>query len=225
MSGKKLFVSNSTESIRLFESDWMEALSKVHFSVPLIIFLPVIGFMFYLGFSGTSMGIGAALVWIVLGFLSWTLTEYIMHRFVFHFEPKSEWGQKLHFIFHGIHHDYPCDRLRLVLPPSVSIPLATGFFFLFRSFIPAPGLFVFFGSFLIGYLIYDMFHYAIHHLEVKGKLWNILKTHHLKHHYVDPHKGYGVSSPVWDYIAQSHFEESNNQPKEELKEVESPVEA
>ena len=220
MSNKKLYVSNSQESIRLFERDWMEVLSKVHFSVPLFIFIPVIGYLFYLGISAGSLGIIDFLAWMMLGFLAWTLTEYVMHRWIFHFEPSSEWGQKLHFIFHGIHHDYPCDRLRLVLPPSVSIPLATGFYFLFNSFIPSPGLYAFFGAFLVGYLVYDMFHYAIHHVEIKGKLWNALKTHHLKHHYVDPHKGYGVSSPLWDHIIRSNFQE----PQKEKKSTEIAVE-
>lgn len=219
MTNKKLYVSNSEESIRLFDQGWMEVLSKVHFSVPLFIFVPVIGYLFYLGLSSGVLSIVDFVAWSMLGILAWTLTEYIMHRFIFHYEPNSEWGKKLHFIFHGIHHDYPCDRLRLVLPPSVSIPLATGFFFLFRSFIPAPGLFTFFGAFLIGYLIYDMFHYAIHHVEIKGKLWNTLKSHHLKHHYVDPHRGYGVSSPLWDYIIHSNFEET----KTNKKSVETPA--
>jgi len=149
----------------------------------------------------------------MLGLLAWTGVEYVMHRFVFHFHPTSEFGKKMHFIFHGIHHDYPCDRLRLVLPPSVSIPLATAFFFLWRSFIPAPGLYAFFSAFILGYLTYDMFHYAIHHLNVKGKLWDQLKTHHLKHHYVDPDKGFGVSSPLWDHLVRSNFVEKREDTK------------
>ena len=213
MTKKKLYVSNSTESIRLFDRDWMEALSKVHFSVPLFVFIPVISFLLY---KGVSAGIGLVdfIAWGALGFLAWTAVEYIMHRFVFHFHPTSEIGKKLHFIFHGVHHDYPCDRLRLVLPPSVSIPLATGFFLLFRSFIPMPDLYAFFATFLVGYLIYDMFHYAIHHVEIKGKLWNTLKTHHLKHHYVDPDRGFGVSSPLWDLLVRSDFDEEEKKKKQ-----------
>ena len=221
MTTKKLYVSNSPESIRLFEQGWMEALSKVHFSVPLFIFIPAIGYFIYL--SVVSGGLGAIdfFAWFMLGLLAWTLTEYIMHRYIFHFHPTSDWGRKLHFIFHGVHHDYPCDRLRLVLPPSVSIPLATGFYFLWSSFIPMPGFYMFFAAFLLGYLIYDMFHYAIHHLEVKGKLWNTLKTHHLKHHYVDPEAGFGVSSPLWDHIVRSNFKEEKGAKKRETLSVDA----
>jgi sterol desaturase/sphingolipid hydroxylase (fatty acid hydroxylase superfamily) len=139
---------------------------------------------------------------------TWTLTEYVLHRFVFHFHPTSEFGKKIHFIFHGIHHDYPCDRLRLVMPPSVSIPLATVFFFFFKLFFTGPSLFPFFAGFLAGYLVYDMFHYMIHHVQVKGKLWNALKTHHLKHHYVNDEKGFGVSSKLWDLIVRTDFTEA-----------------
>ncbi len=215
MTTKKLYVSNSPESIRLFEYGWMEALSKVHFSVPLFIFIPAIAYFVYQSVIVNGLTVVDFIAWMMLGFLAWTLTEYIMHRYIFHFHPTSEWGKKLHFIFHGIHHDYPCDRLRLVLPPSVSIPLATGFYYLWGSFIPRPGFFIFFAAFLFGYLVYDMFHYAIHHLEVKGKLWSTLKTHHLKHHYVDPESGFGVSSPLWDHIVRSNFKEES--PKEKRK--------
>ena len=61
--------------------------------------------------------------------------------------------------------------------------------------------------------MYDMIHYAIHHAEVKGKLWNTLKTHHLKHHYVDPDKGFGVSSPLWDLLVRSDFNDVNKENK------------
>lgn len=214
MATKKLYVSNSTESIRLFKQDWMEMLSKVHYSAPLVVFLPIIGYFIYRSIM-SGIGIIDFVAWAALGFLAWTIVEYVMHRFIFHYHPTTEWGKKLHFIFHGIHHDYPCDRLRLVLPPSVSIPLAAGFYFIFSSFIPAEGFDAFFSIFLVGYVMYDMIHYAIHHVEVKGKLWNIIKTHHLKHHYVDPDRGFGVSSPLWDLMVNSDFDKHKQAQKEQ----------
>ena len=205
---KKLYVSNATESSRMFKSNLLESLSKVHFSVPLFVFVPIIGYFLYQAFQAPDLTLLDGVALFFLGLLAWTATEYIMHRFVFHYQPSSKIGQRIHFIFHGVHHDYPKDRLRLVLPPSVSIPLASAFYFLFRWIIEGSDFYPFFGAFLLGYLIYDMFHYAIHHVNVKGRLWNVLKTHHLKHHYVDDEKGYGVSSPLWDYLVRSDFEKS-----------------
>ena len=54
----------------------------------------------------------------------WTLSEYWLHRVVFHFEPEQGLGAQLHWMIHGVHHDHPNDPMRLVMPPSASVPLA-----------------------------------------------------------------------------------------------------
>jgi sterol desaturase/sphingolipid hydroxylase (fatty acid hydroxylase superfamily) len=195
------------DSTRMFKYDWMEALSKVHYSVPLIVFIPVISYFIWHGFQVENFSIGIFALSFLGGLLIWTATEYFLHRFVFHFVPKSNWGLRLHFIFHGVHHDYPNDRLRLVMPPSVSIPLATGFYFLFRAALPANWLPAFFAAFLVGYLIYDMCHYAFHHGTFQNPLLKKLKNYHMRHHYNEPDKGYGVSSALWDKILGSDFQE------------------
>ncbi|MBS1487517.1 MAG: sterol desaturase family protein [Bacteroidetes bacterium] len=199
----KLFVSDSQESTRMFKQGWMEALSKVHYSVPLIIYVPVI--IFFLIKSFQELNIPVFITSFSCGLLVWTATEYVMHRFVFHFVPQSAWGRRLHFIFHGVHHDFPNDRLRLVLPPSVSIPLATGFYFLFKSILPALWLPSFFAAFLLGYLAYDMAHYAFHHVNIQNPFLKKLRQHHMRHHYTEPNKGFGVSSVLWDKILNTGF--------------------
>jgi sterol desaturase/sphingolipid hydroxylase (fatty acid hydroxylase superfamily) len=202
----KNFVSNGKESTRMFRSSFLEAFSKVHFSVPLIIYIPVILYFLYKALVIQPAGWLAFTLSIGAGLLFWTFVEYVMHRFVFHFVPKSKWGLRLHFIFHGVHHDYPNDAMRLVLPPSVSIPLATGFYFLFVWVLPAPYVPAFYAAFMAGYLFYDISHYALHHANFKSALWKKLKHHHMLHHYAEPDKGYGVSSALWDKIFRSDFE-------------------
>ena len=202
---KKNYISNSQESVRMFKSDLLEALSKVHFLVPIILFVPVIGYFIYEAFE-KNLGLATFFEMFFLGLFVWTLVEYIMHRFLFHYTPPDKpWALRLHFIFHGVHHDYPSDAKRLVLPPSVSIPLATAFYFLFNYFLPPNYIYGFFPAFLLGYLFYDETHYAIHHFNFKGSIWKKIKQHHMLHHYQDPDKGYGVSSPLWDKIFRSDF--------------------
>ena len=201
----KNFVSNSQESVRMFKNDFLESLSKVHFYVPLIIYIPVVGVCSYIALAKNNIGIGPFLGMLLFGLFIWTLTEYLLHRFIFHFVPKAPWALRLHFIFHGVHHDYPSDAKRLVMPPSASIPLATGFYFLFNWLLPVNYVNAFFPGFIIGYLAYDISHYAIHHFNFKGNFWKRLKQHHMLHHYADPSKGYGVSSPLWDKIFRSDF--------------------
>jgi sterol desaturase/sphingolipid hydroxylase (fatty acid hydroxylase superfamily) len=121
--------------------------------------------------------------------------------------PKAKWALRLHFIFHGVHHDYPRDAKRLVMPPSASIPLAVGFYFLFSIFLVAPKLYSFYSGFIFGYLVYDMMHYALHYYNFKTGIMKKLKHHHALHHYADEYKGFGVSSALWDVVFRTEFEE------------------
>jgi len=191
--------SRSTASIRMFESDLLEALSKIPFWVPMAIFLPVFGWMTWSAFaSGIS-----TLNWLACfagGLVIWTATEYFLHRFVFHWTPPGKVGERLHFIWHGVHHDHPNDAMRLVMPPSVSVPLAYGFYCLFGLAFAGASLKAVFGGFILGYVVYDTLHYTLHHSAFQQPLFKRLKTNHMQHHFVTPHVGYGVSSPLWDVI-------------------------
>lgn len=202
---KRNYISNSRESARMFKSDFLEKLSKVHFSVPLFIYIPVILF-FIVKAVNNNISVSALIGYFILGLIAWTITEYLLHRFIFHYVPKSPLGQRIHFIFHGVHHDYPRDAKRLVMPPSASIPLATAFYFLFSVFFTHKTLlFAFFPGFIFGYLIYDMMHYALHHYNFRSALMKRIKQHHMLHHYNDASKGFGVSSVLWDKVFHSDF--------------------
>ena len=204
---KKNYISNSEESTRMFKSSLFENLSKVHYSVPLFIYIPVIIFFSYKSFAN-NIGLAGFGLYFLIGLAVWTATEYLLHRFIFHYHPTSEFGQRIHFIFHGVHHDYPRDKKRLVMPPSASIPLATLLYFLFSLFLQQNQLYAFFPGFLLGYLVYDMLHYAMHHHNFKSGLMKRIKQHHMLHHYQNPTKGFGVSSSLWDEILRSQFPNS-----------------
>ena len=193
------YVSNKNETVRMFESDFMEFFTRVHPVTPLVIYLPVIGYMLHTAVEQRGLSIGAVTGLFLLGLFLWSLVEYAMHRWVFHYEPTSRWGKQLHFLLHGVHHDYPQDAKRLVMPPVVSIPLALGFYGIFLGIFGrlAPAAFA---GLIFGYLCYDMIHYAAHHFSMKKGVWLWLKQYHMRHHYKDDHAGYGVSSPLWDHV-------------------------
>jgi len=201
----KNFVSNKDETVRMFDNSFLEACSKVHFTVPLYVYIPVILVFLYRGIFLFNLDFMKLISLIVLGIIVWSLAEYVLHRFVFHYVPDSNLGQRIHFIFHGVHHDYPSDSRRLVMPPSASLPLAIIFYLLFYVIVGRIYVAPFMAGFLIGYLCYDMTHYAIHHFNMHNKFWLAIKNHHMKHHYQDPSKGFGVSSPVWDKIIGTDF--------------------
>ncbi len=207
----KNFVSNKDETVRMFENNLMEALSHVHPSVPVIIYLPVILYFLVKSYEVFRISILNIFSLIIIGIIVWSLTEYILHRFIFHYKAKSAFGEKIHFIFHGVHHDYPSDSKRLVMPPSVSIPLAILFYYIFYLTLGNIYVAPFFVGFLTGYLFYDITHYAVHHFNIHNKFWLSLKKHHMKHHYQNQELGFGVSSPVWDKIIGTDFPKTKNE--------------
>jgi len=185
-------------SPRMFESDWLDRLSRVHPVVPPIIFAPIIALLFGLGQADTpALEVTA---WILGGYVLWTLTEYWMHRLVFHFEPEHGLGARLHWIIHGVHHDHPNDPMRLVMPPSVSVPLAAIFYGLFVLAVGMPDAHLLGAGFLAGYLAYDMTHYHVHHKKARTRLGRLLYELHMRHHFQDDTRGFGVSAPFWDYV-------------------------
>lgn len=207
---KQKFVSNSQESSRMFKSDFFEMFSKIHFTTPLIIFVPVVGYFIYKTFFVFKLAILASILLFAAGIFVWSFTEYVMHRFLFHYHPTSNFGKRVHFIFHGVHHDYPNDAKRLVMAPAVSVPLAVLYYFLFRALIGEANVAPFFSGFVVGYLVYDMTHYAIHHFQFKNGWWMKVKMHHMVHHYKDDENGYGVSSKFWDIIFRTDYKNQQN---------------
>ncbi len=213
------YVNNEDASCRMFGSNVQEALSHVRPWVPHAIFLPVVGLALAAAFRAESLArVGG---WVAVGLLIWTLLEYAIHRGIFH---PPQWIEddtrrvvgglapgaavlpalptlrhKFYFIVHGVHHDYPNDSTRLVMPPSVSIPLATLFYLAFAGLFGATAPAVFAG-FIAGYLVYDTIHYVVHHASGRFALVRALKRRHFRHHYADSSRDFGVSSPLWDLI-------------------------
>lgn len=195
---KRLFVSNRDESVRLFQNGFLEYFSHIHPATPVVVYFPIVAVMTYFGLQRTSPG--NFILLFLVGLVLWTLFEYVMHRFVFHYNPKTEIGKKIHFLAHGVHHDYPRDATRLVMPLLVSIPLAILHYFAFNFIFGYNYFLAVFAGYLIGYVLYDTVHFATHHWKMTSPLGKFLKEYHLKHHYIDPDTAYGVSNPMWDYV-------------------------
>jgi dihydroceramide fatty acyl 2-hydroxylase len=197
---------HSDEPVRLFKSDYLEFFTHISPVVVLIIWVPAV--VFFVVRSVLTLPEGASWLQIpagmLIGVLIWTLTEYVMHRFVFHFHAKSPGLQKIFFMFHGVHHYQPQCKTRLVMPPVVSIPLAVfyGIFYLMvdRLFGAPSWVPPLFAGFILGYLVYDMIHYATHHFPMRSGYLKFLKRYHMQHHYKTPSERFGVSSPLWDKV-------------------------
>jgi dihydroceramide fatty acyl 2-hydroxylase len=182
----------------MFKSPWLDRFTRVHPAVPVIIFLPAIVALFIVGVGRT--GFWNAIALAMGGYAVWTLTEYWLHRVVFHFEPEKGIGARLHWMIHGVHHDHPNDPMRLVMPPSASIPLALLFAGLFWLVLGGHWFMPFLSGFLAGYLGYDMLHYHVHHHRPRTRVGRRLRELHMRHHFQDDERGFGVSAPYWDHV-------------------------
>ena len=202
-----LDINHSDVPIRLFKSDFLEFFTHISPVAVTIIWAPVI--LFFLIRPIVNLAPGAGWAHIPVGFLVglfiWTFAEYTIHRFVFHFDPKSERVAKIWFMFHGVHHAQPQLKTRLVMPPVLSIPLAFLFYFLYyfvvgRALGAAAWVDPLFSGFMLGYLVYDLTHYATHHWPMRNGALKYLKRYHMLHHFKTPSARYGVSSPLWDVV-------------------------
>lgn len=196
------------EPVRLFKSDFLEFFTHIHPAVIVALWLPVIVALLVYAVVRRPAGLWGALaipLGLAIGLFLWTLAEYMLHRFVFHFRPRNAWQERVSFLVHGVHHAQPKVKTRLVMPPAVSIPLALLFFGLFYLVLGvalgayhwiAPA----FAGFLAGYLAYDLIHYATHHIRMRQGVGKALVRHHMQHHGKLWDKHYGVSSPLWDVV-------------------------
>jgi sterol desaturase/sphingolipid hydroxylase (fatty acid hydroxylase superfamily) len=182
----------------MFESRFLDRFTRVHPSVPVLVFLPTIAVLSITGIE--RLGAAAAIALCLAGFLFWTLAEYWLHRVVFHFEPENGFGARMHWFIHGVHHDHPNDPMRLVMPPGASVPLALLFLAIFWAVMGYDAALAFGGGFLAGYLVYDMTHYHVHHHKPRTAFGRRLREVHMRHHFQDDDRGFGVSSPLWDYV-------------------------
>lgn len=200
----KNFVSAKDESVRLFKNPILDLFSRVHWSIPLFFWIPVVVYSLYKGFAnGASLSATIGLFVCALGF--WTLAEYLLHRFVFHYHPSTPIGKRISFLTHGVHHDYPNDSKRLVMPPLLGAPIAAIFYIAFSYVLGNTYMHPFFAGFITGYLVYDMMHYAMHHAKFSHPLFQEMKTHHMVHHFNDAESGFGVSSKLWDVVFRTLF--------------------
>lgn len=209
---------------RLFQSQYLEHLTKTH---PLVIwgmYLPIIFLMLFHAHQHLLLQGWPLLLVFFFGMFFWTLFEYALHRFVFHFLSENDQASRFIYIIHGNHHEYPRDRERLFMPPVPSLILASLVFGLMygMAFLLGwkEGVFGFFPGFVSGYLIYGNMHFAIHAWNPPYRWMKPLWRNHHLHHYKNEHCGFGVSTTLWDRVFGTMFDlKKEKEDKQKVKEL------
>ena len=185
---------------QMFETPLIERFSRIHPATPFVFWLPVLAYAGYHAVQGNGVGVLSALELCMLGVLLWTFAEYTLHRFLFHYVGPRPWQRRMYFVLHGVHHDFPQDTQRLVMPLGASIPMGAGFYFLFRLVLGPVMVDPLFVGFGLGYLAYDGTHYAVHHFRMNSRWGKWIKRYHMIHHHTGANARWGVSSPLWDWV-------------------------
>lgn len=183
----------------IFKNKWLEAFTKTHIAMPLVLFSTISGLLIYYGIIEKGFTTPQMILLFFVGMFVFTFVEYVIHRFIYHIKPHNDAMKEFSYKAHGIHHDYPKDKQRLAMPPVIALMLAT-FFFIFYRVLMGDLVFGFLAGFLMGYTLYLCIHYAIHIFKVPSNFLKTLWHHHAIHHYRQPNKAFGVSSTLWDHV-------------------------
>lgn len=195
----KLEQPKNNGSAQLFENPVLEKLTHTHISAPLIIFSLVAIGLFYYGIAKKGFFIGEMMGLFIIGFFTFTLVEYLMHRHLYHIPATTELRRKISYTMHGNHHDYPKDKMRLAMPPILGLLIATVLFLFFWIFL-RDYTFGFLAGFIMGYAAYIAIHYILHAYDPPKNIFRKLWDHHSIHHYREDDRAFGVSSPFWDIV-------------------------
>jgi cyclopropane-fatty-acyl-phospholipid synthase len=131
----------------------------------------------------------------IAGVASWTLIEYLVHRFLMHgVNPIRRW--------HGEHHRRTTALIGS--PTLIGGPLVFGLIYL-----PSWALTnvwyaaaITFGV-LSGLVFYTATHHAIHHWSARTKWLQERQRWHTLHHRLGRPVCYGVTSAFWDHVFRS----------------------
>lgn len=194
-----MLLKATPESPRMFQNDFIDLFSRTHFSIVAILYVPASVALAWYSVARVGVGVATTSALVFAGVVAWTLTEYWLHRLFFHWEPKFSWGPRMHFLVHGVHHTWPRDKYRLVMPPAVSISLFCVFLAAFVLTLGRYG-WAMHAGFTLGYMYYDLTHYYIHHARPRSEYGRRLKKHHMLHHFKESEQRFGVSMKIWDYV-------------------------
>ncbi|MHB8606301.1 MAG: sterol desaturase family protein [Thermoplasmatota archaeon] len=167
--------------------------------------------LFFLGFAALAILFPAPLGWLfaLVGFFMEFPSEYIIHRFTFHADPKTLRGFRLRIAkAHAAHHAAPQDPSLLFNFAAQAIALGI-LLFAVESAIAAVatlslvtgvriGIALSVGNFA-GLLYYEWQHFAAHFVARPRLFWvRWMKTHHLRHHFLNEHYWFGITQPTLD---------------------------
>lgn len=186
----------------IFENTFLEPLTKAPAYASAATYITVALLFLYVGYESLLVeSIWRAAGIFVGAMFFWTLFEYFAHRYLFHIDeyfPNSKVAASFAYTIHGIHHEYPRDKERLIMPPVPGLMILAIQTIVCYA-VMGTYTFLFMPGFITGYLIYTRIHYLTHTPPIPWYLKSHYK-HHSLHHYKYPEKAFGISTTLWDRV-------------------------
>lgn len=195
---KNILSEPHQEAGKIFSNPVLEAFTKTTPALTVLTYGSIIVLFLVLNHYYSSITAWQTVVTYFTGIFFWTLFEYLAHRYAFHFEGNSYFAKRFHYIVHGVHHEHPRDKHRIMMPPVPGTLIIAMFFGIFYIMLGEYS-FAFTAAWVNGYLFYSYIHYQVH-VSKPVKWLKVLWVHHALHHYQQEDKAFGVSSPFWDYV-------------------------
>jgi len=138
---------------------------------------------------------------LALGALSWSLLEYVIHRWAGHDRRlRGNIFEKEHTRHHSRGNYFAASwkkagaaalLMAVVIGPAILVAGLVG------GITYAGGLAGF-------YLYYEILHRREHTHEGVGPYGRWARRHHFYHHFVNPSMNHGVTSPIWDVVFRTY---------------------
>src|SRR6185503_3472755 len=138
---------------------------------------------------------------LIIGLFSWSLFEYVMHRFIFHYDARSRLGRKFLYVAHVSHHENPVGKSQFSASLILGLPIGAVYWPLAwavtGSWVAASWMFI---GLAAGFFSYKWVHFQCHHRRSRLRLLRYLRHYHLLHHHKTPGLRFGVTSPFFDLV-------------------------
>jgi cyclopropane-fatty-acyl-phospholipid synthase len=169
-----------------------------------------LGLLLLLTLAHRSSRLGRALGFAALGVASWTLVEYLVHRYVLHgVFPKGPGPVRrgLHYLFdasHADHHARPWDGMYInghvdtLFAAAVMVPLSL--------LAPPYTASAWVATLLFCYAAEEWVHHATHFWNFRFAYFQYIRRRHLYHH--SRHGtglAYGITSGIWDWVLHTRI--------------------
>lgn len=166
---------------------------------PFLIFIPLVVAMGAWTVNHNILGLGLLSVLALIGLGAWTSLEWFLHR-AMHIDTGIAFIERLQDSAHLRHHREPHDLEHSVVRLRASIPITLLLLGVARlSFGQLDHAFAIMCGLLIGYLFYEAVHLSAHAAHPLPGLQS-LRRMHLRHHFGQNDRAFGVTSPLLDWV-------------------------